>query len=362
MRINDYKAQLPILHTANVVPLVWGAHGIGKSSVYCDYYAVNLRLGNMEVGDIVGFPVERNDTMEFLPPDWWARLVDYCDLNPDKTAILHLDEINHIRKDMQSIIFQLVLDREVNGRKLPDNVQIVASANPPTEDYPGVFDFQNKALLDRFCHITLTPTVDEWAEWAKANGVSSDRVKFILKNPAFLEIQGARFDAVALAKPSRRSQAAADRLEKLGASDEVMYGVVGIEAHEAYKAFKKDEEKERITGAAVLKYLKPTREKVAALAASTDGYAALGLLIDDVAAELKARTEKISKREASAVAAFIMDLPPELAMAAGLSFTDIDSCAMEIDYDKQPELMKHFKRLFEAGTIKAGVEDSQTNG
>lgn len=352
MRINDYKAQLPILQQARVVPLVWGPHGIGKSSAYVGYYTVNLRLGNMEVGDIVGFPVERGDVMEFLPPDWWASLVSYCELNPEKTAVLHLDEINHIRKDMQSIIFQLVLDREVNGRRLPDNVQVVASANPPTEDYPGVFDFQNKALLDRFCHVTLTPSVDEWADWAKENGVSPSRVKFILKNPAFLEIQGARFDAVSLAQPSRRSQAAADRCEKLGASDEIMYGLIGIEAHEAYKSFKKDVDKERVKGVDVLSYKKATKDRVKELASSTEGYAELGVLIDDVAAELKARTDKLTKKEASALAAFVMDLPADLAMAAGLVFTDIKSSAMELDYDKQPELFAHFRKLFADGVIK----------
>lgn len=359
MKISTYKSQLPILHSSRVVPLVWGAHGIGKSSVYEDYYTINLRLGNMEVGDIVGFPVEREGSMSFLAPDWWARLEKYCELNPDKTAILHLDEINHIRKDMQSIIFQLVLDRRVNERVLPSNCQIVASANPPTEDYPGVFDFTNLALLDRFCHISLTPTVDEWAEWAVANDVDRDRVQFLIKNPVYLEMVAKFFDATKYAKPSRRSQAAADRLEKLGAVDEVMYGMVGVEAHEAFKAYKAAVEKESVTAADIFAYKKATREKIRKMREAAE-MATLGKIVDTVAADIKTRAEdvRISKKEADGLAKFIMDLPLEMAHAAALTFTAIPQCEFEIgEPEKQPELFEFFVQAFKNGELKAGGTD-----
>lgn len=342
MDIKTYQSQLPLLRAARVVPLVWGAHGIGKSSMYQDYFTVNLRLGNMEVGDVVGFPVERGDTMEFLAPDWWVSLDEYCAANPDKVAVLHLDELNHIRKDMQSIIFQLVLDRRINERILHQNVQIVASANPPTDDYPGVFDFTNRALLDRFCHVSLHPSLDEWLTWASAAGIDRDRVAFLRANPQFLEMKSVPYDALQNAHPSRRSQEMADRLVKLGAVDELVYGMIGIEAHEAFKAFKAEQEKTLLAVDEILNFGKREQAKLETMI-KKEQFASIDESVAALVIEMKERgKEVISEKEVKGICAFLQALPIDHACKAILELTNgIEACQFELD---TPEMVAYLEK------------------
>ncbi len=62
MRITDLKVLLPFAFKAKLTPFIWGAHGVGKSAVIKQYAVENgydfidLRLGQLEVGDLLGLP------------------------------------------------------------------------------------------------------------------------------------------------------------------------------------------------------------------------------------------------------------------------------------------------------------------
>jgi len=93
-------------------------------------------------------------------------------------GILFLDEINRGAKDVRNAIFELLLDRKIHNRKLPPDWIIVAAANPPetsegkdTETF-DVEETLDPAYLDRFVHIVLDPSREEWLEYATQAAVN----------------------------------------------------------------------------------------------------------------------------------------------------------------------------------------------
>jgi hypothetical protein len=356
MKLSTYKTQLPILFKANVTPLLWGAHGIGKTSLYEQFAAsgghrvFNLRLGNMEIGDIIGLPDTSDGTTRFNPPDWMVDMMRWAESNPDKWAIIHMDEINHIRKDMQGVVFQMALDYRVHTHVFPPNVRIAASANPPTKDYPGVFDFRNQALLDRFCHIALTPAVDEWVTWATASGVDADWVAFAQATPAALFPVGEYFDVVALAKPSARSLQKVSSLYAAGADRETLYGMIGMEATENFYAFKKKRDEDRIPVADILSAYKSKVDKRLKKWVDDAEYARINSLCDELEVTMKALTEPVSDKAASNIAEFIMALPIDRGYATALSLSRITP-GTAIPLDNCKKLHEYFKALITEGKV-----------
>lgn len=86
-------------------------------------------------------------------------------------GILFLDEVNRGKKDVRQSIFQLLLERQMHGHVLPEDWIIVAAANPPlTGEQEGesfvTESFTDKALVNRFIHLGLTPQIDEWMQYA----------------------------------------------------------------------------------------------------------------------------------------------------------------------------------------------------
>ena len=109
-------------------------HGVGKSSVVRQAaYEMeeesgkpvgfwDVRLSQCEVGDIKGMPLldaEKGIT-RFLKQEWWPR-------DPNSTGILFFDELNRASKDVLQAVFEICLDRRLDGEKLPDGWRVVAA-------------------------------------------------------------------------------------------------------------------------------------------------------------------------------------------------------------------------------------------
>lgn len=268
MDIQQYKTNLDYLFRARVTPLVWGRHGIGKSTAPEQYardnghFLFNLRLGNMEVGDLLGLPSTEGGVTRFNPPDWLKEVIDYATKHPNKYSIIHLDEINRVRKDMLSPVFQIALDNRLHTYAFPDNVRVIASANPPTKDYQGVYDIQDMAFLDRFCHLKLTPTNDEWITYMKAKGAHDDFTLFYSTHPTALEYIGDDFNIDDLVKPSRRSTEAAERLYSINAPTDLIYGCIGGSTGQMFYAWLQKNKAKAIRGEQVRTDLKSVEKEI----------------------------------------------------------------------------------------------------
>jgi hypothetical protein len=91
--------------------------------------------------------------------------------------ILFLDEMNSAAPSVQSAAYQLVLNRKVGTYSLPDNVVIVAAGN--REGDKGVTYRMPAPLANRFIHLEMTHSFDDWFDWATENKIHKDIVGFL---------------------------------------------------------------------------------------------------------------------------------------------------------------------------------------
>lgn len=187
MNIKEVKNILKYVAEVNDALLIRGEAGIGKSQVvkqFADennYHFEDLRLGNQEIGDLIGIPVTYEDKTVWTKPIWLDRM-----LNTEKRCLLFLDELNRAQVDVKNAALQLVLDKAIHQHILPKNTLIVAAINPADSDGNYQVDDLDTALLDRFLLIDAEADVKDWIEYGKEKGLSKVVLDFIAKNPKFL--------------------------------------------------------------------------------------------------------------------------------------------------------------------------------
>ena len=107
---------------------IWGAPGIGKSSIVRhiaeakNLPVVDLRASLLDPTDLRGIPMIQNKTSVWCPPSFLPK-------TSDKPGILFLDEINAAPPLVQAALYQLILDRRVGEYVLPDGWKIIAAGN-----------------------------------------------------------------------------------------------------------------------------------------------------------------------------------------------------------------------------------------
>ena len=201
MNAEQTKRILRSLPNSQSVMLV-AKHGIGKSSVVrqvaedAEVGFYDVRLSQCEVGDIKGLPFlnETDKRTEFLKPYWWPR-------DPKSKGILFFDELNRATKDVLQAVFEICLDRRLDGEKLPDGWRVVAAINA-SDDYDVVE--LDPALLDRWFYIDFEPTPKEWMAWGTKAGIHPSIVDFVAQNPEMLDPPVGAMEAGKV-YPSRRS-------------------------------------------------------------------------------------------------------------------------------------------------------------
>src|SRR5947209_971142 len=156
---NPAVEALGVAVAARVPVLLWGAPGTGKTSAIramademgwpCETVIAAIR----EPSDFSGLPVVRESGVDMAPPRWAQRLAE------SGRGILFLDEISTAPPAVQAALLRVVLERVVGDLALPDDVVVVAAANPPEQSADG-WDL-SAPLANRFCHL-------EWAVDANA--------------------------------------------------------------------------------------------------------------------------------------------------------------------------------------------------
>lgn len=100
-----------------------------------------------------------------VPPAWYKKLVKKCEDEPNQIHVLFFDEMTNALPAIQSMAFNIVLDREVNGVwKLPDNCRIVAAGNDLNDSLAA--NQLAEPLFNRFAHVYIKTTVPSWLKWA----------------------------------------------------------------------------------------------------------------------------------------------------------------------------------------------------
>jgi hypothetical protein len=232
--------------------LLEGIHGIGKSEwtkqklTEQGYRVIMKFAGQMaDAGDFIGLPNRTEKVVNgvshivtsFAPPDWWP-----LDEN-EKVAVL-LDEVNRGKPEINQCLMDMVLNRELNGRKLPKGTRIFGAINPLTSEGTYQVEDMDPAFLDRWNRYVVNPSGDEWCDWAAYNGISNLVISFIIKNTHELDPPTEEELVSGKVYPSRRSWERVSKfLEGIIAEDgkvdkellgNYMIGVVGVSATSAF--------------------------------------------------------------------------------------------------------------------------------
>ena len=241
------KMQLAALETdsgmANALPplMVWGAPGLGKSSILRDVARelgigfIDVRLAQREPVDIRGLPVPGPDGVKWLVASEWPR-------DPDSRGIILFDEITAADRSLQVAAYEFILDRRLGELyKVPDGWYICAAGNR-TEDR-AVASTMSSALANRFLHVEMQEDVESWIAWARTHDIHPSVTGFIRYRPGCLFNQEG--ENLERGWPTPRSWERVSRmLAQFGESDElllrkVVYGLVGNRAGVEFMEFHK---------------------------------------------------------------------------------------------------------------------------
>jgi hypothetical protein len=103
-----------------------------------------------EPSDFAGLPIVSGSSVHFAPPLWATRLAEAG------TGLLFLDELTTAPPAVQAALLRVVLERTVGDLTLPEDVAVVAAANPPEQAADG-WDL-SAPLANRLCHLAWEAT------------------------------------------------------------------------------------------------------------------------------------------------------------------------------------------------------------
>jgi hypothetical protein len=197
---------------------LWGPPGCGKSAVVRQAAAslkrdlVDVRATLLDPVDLRGLPKLSDDTAVWCPPAFLPRAGE---------GILFLDELAQAAPLVQAACLQLTLDRKIGEYELPAGWSVIAASNR-AEDRAGTHRLITP-LLNRFVHLDLDVSADDWQQWAVAAEVSPEVRAFLRYRPGLLF----RFDPAAQERafPTPRAwQFVSDVLGRAG--DDLVHPVV----------------------------------------------------------------------------------------------------------------------------------------
>ena len=161
--------------------MLWGKPGVGKSSIIrklCESKKIDfidLRLSQLMPSDLRGVPVPTDGITHWYPPSF---------LPTEGRGILFMDELNMAPPTLQGVAQQLILDRRVGDYILPEDWFIWAAGNSKS-DRAAVYEMP-APLANRFLHLTMDESLDEFKQYAYAHNFSPNVIGFLSFRPDLL--------------------------------------------------------------------------------------------------------------------------------------------------------------------------------
>ncbi len=242
MKASNLVQTITSLVEKKVPTFLWGAPGIGKSSIVKQIADakkigfIDLRLALMDPTDLKGIPFYDKDshTALWAPPAF---------LPKEGEGILFLDELNSAAPSVQASAYQLILDRRVGEYELPSGWAIVAAGN--REGDRGVTYKMPAPLANRFVHFEMEVDANEWKQWAYTRGIDERIIAYIAYKSEHLFTFDPKVDIKSFATP--RSWEYVDRILKSSLQEslllEALCGAVGKDVAVGFLSFAKVVEK-----------------------------------------------------------------------------------------------------------------------
>ena len=206
MNFLDTFRSIELILATGEVPLVVGESGIGKTALANKVARDNgwklvVIDGNLlkegEIGglptvesyiamDTAGHKIEKKTTVYAVHTK--LREID-MEIEKGNNVLLFIDELNRCEHAVQQELMNLILNREINGYKLHDDVKILAAMNPSSK-YGSDFDYQvvdmDAAQENRFVWLNMEPDYNQWLNWAMDAGIEQKVIEFISTFPEYL--------------------------------------------------------------------------------------------------------------------------------------------------------------------------------
>lgn len=206
MNFIDTLKSVNLVLATGEVPLVVGESGIGKTALAKkiakenDWSLIVIDGNLLKEGEIGGLPtvesyvvinsngenVEKKTTIYAVHNK--LREIDE-EIDKGRNVLLFIDEINRCEHTVQQELMNLILNREINGYKLDDEVKILAAMNPSSK-YGSDFDYQvvdmDAAQENRFVWLNMEADHTQWINWAIREGIEDKVIEFISTFPEYL--------------------------------------------------------------------------------------------------------------------------------------------------------------------------------
>lgn len=206
MNFTDTLKSVELVLATGEVPLVVGESGIGKTALARqiakenNWHLIVIDGNLLKEGEIGGLPtIESYRTIDSNGNGIEKKITVYAIHNKlkeidevvatGKTVLLFIDEINRCEHTVQQELMNLILNREINGYKLSDEVNILAAMNPSSK-YGSDFDYQvvdmDAAQENRFVWLHMESDHGQWIKWATGAGIEQVIIEFISTFPEYL--------------------------------------------------------------------------------------------------------------------------------------------------------------------------------
>lgn len=207
MNFKDTLISAELVLETGEVPLIIGESGIGKTALAKklanknNFKLVVIDGNLLKEGEIGGLPtiesyksIDSNGNFQEKKATIYAvhtklKEIDEEILNGNK-VLLFIDEINRCEHTVQQELMNLILNREINGYKLHNDVKILAAMNPSNK-YGEDFDYQvvdmDAAQENRFVWLNMENDYIDWISWAIEFGIETEVIEFISTFPEYLQ-------------------------------------------------------------------------------------------------------------------------------------------------------------------------------
>lgn len=195
------KKAVELIVSSGNVPNIIGLQGIGKSDLVREfarekgYGFFEVTCSLMQEGDLampyISKKADGSQEVSYAINNIILNVIESSKTH--EMVILFLDEFNRASAQVQSELMNLVLQREVVGIRLPENVRLVLAMNPSSdmEGFDGTsysVNFSDSAMMGRVVSITMEANLSDWLEYAERKVdsiqvVHPDVIGFLRSNP-----------------------------------------------------------------------------------------------------------------------------------------------------------------------------------
>lgn len=197
MRPSDVARALQGLVKARRPAFLWGPPGLGKSSIVkqtakaLGMELIDLRAVLLDPVDLRGLPVVTKGSDGASLADWAPpKFLPLAGQVGGKKGIIFADELAQAAPLVQSAFLQGILDHRIGEAVLdPDWVWVAASNRQ--EDRAGAHRVISP-LLNRFVHLDVEVSLEDWMNWALHNGIRPEVRSFLQWKNILLDFDPSR--------------------------------------------------------------------------------------------------------------------------------------------------------------------------